>query len=104
VLQQVADFITAVLSEYCNDKLCNLLHHVGVLFNLMDQIFALRSILEKCFEYNITLHELFIDFKQAYDSINREKLILILEEFKIPRKLINLIGMTLRNTTVRVKV
>ena len=29
---------------------------------------------------------------------------LILEEFKIPRKLINLIGMTLRNTTGRVKV
>jgi len=39
-----------------------------------------------------------------YDSINREKLILLLEEFKIPRKLINLIGMTLRNTTGRVKV
>ena len=29
---------------------------------------------------------------------------LTLEEFKIPRKLINLIGMTLRNTTGRVKV
>jgi len=66
----------------------------------MDQIFALRSILGKCCKYNITLHQLFI----AYDSINREKLMLILEEFKIPRKLINLIGMTLRNTTGRVKV
>jgi len=32
------------------------------------------------------------------------QLILILEEFKIPRKLINLTGMTLRNTTGRVKV
>jgi len=70
----------------------------------MDQIFALRSILGKCYEYNITLHQLFIDFKQAYDSVNREKLMLILEEFKIPRKLINLTGMTLRNTTGRVKV
>ena len=29
---------------------------------------------------------------------------LILEEFKIPGKLMNLIGMTLRNTTGRVKV
>ena len=36
--------------------------------------------------------------------LNREKLMLILEEFKIPTKLINLIGMTLRNTTGRVKV
>jgi len=70
----------------------------------MNQIFALKSILGKCYEYNITLHQLFIDFKQAYDSTNREKLIIILEEFKIPRKLINLFGMTLRNTTGRVKV
>src|SRR5215469_2657942 len=69
----------------------------------MDQIFALRIILGKCYEYNITLHQLFIYFKQAYDSINRKKFVLILEEFKIPRKLINLIGMTLRNTTGRVK-
>jgi len=70
----------------------------------MNQIFALRSILGKCYEYNITLHQLFIDFKQAYDSINREKWMLKLGEFKIPRKLINLIGTTLRNTTGRVKV
>jgi len=72
--------------------------------SIMDHIFALRSILGKCYEYNITLHQLFIDFKQAYDSTNRQKLILMLEEFKIPRKLINLIGMTLRNTTGGVKV
>jgi len=70
----------------------------------MDQIFALRSIMGKCYEYNIELQQIFIDFKQAYDSINREKLILILEAFKIPRKLINLIVMALRNTTGRVKV
>ena len=58
----------------------------------------------KLYEYNITLHQLFIDFKLEYDSINSEKLILILEEFKIPRKLINMIGMSLRNAPSRIKV
>ena len=66
-----------------------------------DQIFALRIILGK-YAYNIVLHQLFIYFKQAYVSINREKLTLILGQFKVPRKLINLIGMSLRNTTGRV--
>jgi hypothetical protein len=34
-----------------------------------DQLFALRQILEKCNEFNITTHHLFIDFKAAYDTI-----------------------------------
>jgi hypothetical protein len=34
-----------------------------------DQLFALRQILEKCNEFNIRTHHLFIDFKAAYDTI-----------------------------------
>ena len=36
----------------------------------MDQIFALRSILGKCYEYNITLHQLFIDFNPLKAKLN----------------------------------
>jgi hypothetical protein len=32
-----------------------------------DQIFYIRQILEEKWEYNITVHQLFIDFKNAYD-------------------------------------
>jgi hypothetical protein len=37
-----------------------------------DQIFYIRQILEKKWVYNITVHQLFIDFKKAYDSVRRE--------------------------------
>jgi hypothetical protein len=47
----------------------------------MDQIFYIWQILEKKWEYNGTVHQLFIDFKKAYDSIKREVLYNILLEF-----------------------
>jgi hypothetical protein len=37
----------------------------------MDQIFYILQMLEKKWEYNGTVHELFIDFKKAYDSVKR---------------------------------
>ena len=38
-----------------------------------DKIFIMQQILEKCSEYNIEMHVLFIDFKQAFDSVDRQK-------------------------------
>ncbi|XP_035894536.1 uncharacterized protein LOC118504301 [Anopheles stephensi] len=39
-----------------------------------DQIFTLRRILQKCRERQIPTHHLFIDFKAAYDTIDRNEL------------------------------
>jgi hypothetical protein len=50
-----------------------------------DQIFYIRQILEKKCEYNGKLHQLFIDFMEAYDSVRREALYNILVEFGMPR-------------------
>jgi hypothetical protein len=33
----------------------------------------MRQILEKFYEYNIEMHVLFIDFKQAFDPVDRQK-------------------------------
>jgi hypothetical protein len=46
---------------------------------------------------------LFVDFKQAFDSIDRYKLYQVMEDMKIPYKLITLVKM-MKNTTTRVKV
>jgi hypothetical protein len=69
-----------------------------------DQIFYIRQILEKKWEYNGTVHQIFIDFKKAYDSVRREGLYNILIEFGIPRKLVGIIKMCLNETYSRVRI
>ena len=41
----------------------------------INQIFMLKTILEQCYEFNIDLHLLFIDFKKAYDNIDRKVMV-----------------------------
>jgi len=50
------------------------------------------------------VHQLFIDFKKAYDSVRREVLHNIVIEFGIPMKLVMLIKMYLTETHSRVQV
>jgi hypothetical protein len=58
----------------------------------------------KKWEYNGTVHQLFIDFKKAYDSVRREVLYNIHTEFGIPRKLVGLIKMHVNETYSTVPV
>ena len=55
-----------------------------------DHIFCIRQILETKWEYNEAVHQLFIDFKKAYDSVRREVLYNILIEFGVPKQLVRL--------------
>ena len=56
-----------------------------------DHIFCIHQILKKIWEYNEAVHQLYIDFKKAYDSVRREVLYNILIKFDIPMKLVRLI-------------
>jgi len=70
----------------------------------IDHIFCICQILEKKWEYNEEVHQLFTDFNKAYDSVRREVLYKTLIEFGIPRKLVRLIKMSLTETYSRVWV
>ena len=69
-----------------------------------DQIFILRQILEKYWEFNKNMWHVFVDFRQAYDSVHRESLWKILKYFNIPDELIRLVKMCYRNTKCRVRI
>jgi hypothetical protein len=47
---------------------------------------------------------LFIDFRQAFDSIYRDQLFMALEPYSIPEKIIRLIKMTLNDNIFKVLV
>ena len=69
-----------------------------------DHIFCIRQILEKKWERNEAVHQLFIHFKKAYDSVRKEALYNILIEFGIPKELVRLIKMCLNETYSRVQL
>jgi hypothetical protein len=61
-----------------------------------DQIFCIRRILKRKWEYNGTVHQLFIDFKKASDSVMRDVLYNILIEFGVSMKFVRLIKIWLK--------
>ncbi|PSN38267.1 hypothetical protein C0J52_16903 [Blattella germanica] len=92
--------LTPYIDEIIGDHQCAFRRNRSTI----DQIFSLRQILEKKWEYNGTVHQLYVDFKKAYDSIKRGKLYSILMNFGIPKKLVRLIGMCLNGKKSRVRV
>jgi len=69
-----------------------------------DNIFIVRQVYKKCHEYNIDLHNIFIDFPQAFDTVNRDVIYNSLIKHNIPDKLIKLIKLTMQRTKIKVKV
>jgi hypothetical protein len=68
----------------------------------MDAIHVISQIIEKSYEHDIELHILFIDFKQAFDNINRRSLVEQMQQMQIPEKLIKLTKMTMDNSRARI--
>lgn len=64
----------------------------------MDQLFTVRQLLQKCWEFDIDVWQLFVDFRQAYDSINRNALCKIMSELGVPSKLVRITKSTMCNT------
>jgi hypothetical protein len=57
----------------------------------VNQIFILRNILEQVNEWNATLYVHFVDFEKAFDSIHRDSLWIIMRQYGIPQKLIQMV-------------
>jgi hypothetical protein len=66
------------------------------------QILALRRIIEEVKRNNLTAVLTFIDFKKAFDSINRSKMMKILKAYGVPPNLLRAIKEIYTNTRAKV--
>ena len=57
----------------------------------VDQIFILRNILEQVNEWNATLYIHFVDFKKAFDFTHKDSLWIIMRQYGIPQKLVQMV-------------
>ena len=92
------------LSEIVESKLSNAQSGFRPNRSTLDNIFIVRQTFEKCYEYNIDLHNISVDYIQAFDSINRNKVMDSLNQYNVPSKLKKLIALTLKGTNAIVKI
>ena len=75
------------LSEIVESKLSDVQSGFRPNRSTLENIFIVRQTSEKCHEYNIDLHNIFVDYTQALDSISRNKVLDSLNQYNIPSKL-----------------
>ena len=66
------------------------------------QILALRRLIEGVKDKNLEAILIFIDFKKAFDTINRGKMLAILKTYGIPEELVTAISIMYEDTTAKV--
>jgi hypothetical protein len=100
----LSNILLSRLSSYIDEIIGD--HQCGILRNrsTTNTIFCILQILQNIWEYNETVHQLFVDFKKAYDSVRREVLYTILIEFGVPVKLVRLIKMCLNETYSKIHI
>ena len=94
--------LTPHAEEIIGDHQCEFRHNRST----TDHIVCIHQILEKKKkkDYNTAVHQLFMDLKRPYDSVRREVLYSILNEFGIPLKLARLIKICMNETYSTVRV
>jgi hypothetical protein len=98
VSDRMSHLIRPYIDEIIEDHQCGFRHNRSS----ADQIFCICQILEIKWEYYESVHQLFIGFKKAYDSVRRDVLYNVVIEFGVPMKLVRLIKLCLSETYSKV--
>ena len=96
IMMRLSDGIESLLREnqcgFWKDRLC------------ADQLLSLRILIEHSLEYNLSLVVNFIDFKAAFDSVNRDYMWAALKHYGMPLKYISIVKAFYVNTSSAVRI
>jgi hypothetical protein len=93
---RLAEYAEEILGDYqCKYRINRL---------TIDHILTITQKQGKACEYNTYLHNLFINFKQAFDSINRGRMLNDLLILGITKKLVQLLSVTMVGSKATVRV
>ncbi|KAM0735271.1 LINE-1 retrotransposable element ORF2 protein [Formica fusca] len=73
-------------------------------YSTIDHIQAVRTLVEKCTEYNVPLHLAFVDYQKAFDSIETWAVLRAMDNARIDSRYSNLIRHIYEHATLHVKM
>ena len=83
ILNRYKDALDQVLrEEQCGFRKCR---------GCIDQLFALRQIVKKCMAFQLNVSFCFIDFRAAFDLVDREMMYKIMKHYGLPQNVMNVI-------------
>jgi sorting nexin-29 len=94
LLERVTLYTEAIMGRYC----CGFVKGKST----VDHIFTLKQTMEKYYKFDKDLYLVFVDYKQAYESVNRKELWKAMILFGIPQKYVNLVKMCNDKTLLKV--
>ena len=97
-------FLYGRLAEYVEEMLGEYQCRFRANRSTTDYIFVIRQVQEKAYKYNIHLHNLYIDFKHPFVSVHRGRKLNDLMILGIPKKLVQLISVTMAGSKATVRV
>lgn len=73
-------------------------------FSTTDHLHTIRTLIEKCTEYNVPLHVAFVDFQKAFDSVEIWAVLESLENARIDSRYTNIIKNIYENASIQIKL
>ncbi|GFG40086.1 hypothetical protein Cfor_10973, partial [Coptotermes formosanus] len=67
-------------------------------------VFAIKRLMENRKEFNCALYMLFLGYEKAYDRVNTQNLWKFVENYGVPKNLLNLIQSIYEITTIKIKL